>query len=84
VHSLLVLDQAQDKAALLKGATADSATMIAAEPLLVDGGAGEGEVASFIQNIESILASELIFLLDIVDDSGGSCSRSVGMTASAP
>jgi hypothetical protein len=44
--------------------------VVVAEPLLVDGGGREGEVASLIQNIESILAHELIFLLNIVDNSG--------------
>jgi hypothetical protein len=61
----------QDEVAVLKGATADSAAMVAVEPLLVNGGAGEDDVTSLVQDIESVLTSEIIFLLDIVDDSGG-------------
>jgi hypothetical protein len=48
VHALLALDQAQDEVALLEGATADSMAVVASEPLLVDGGAGEGEVALLV------------------------------------
>jgi hypothetical protein len=36
VHALLVLDEPQDEVALLEGASADSATVVVAEPLLVD------------------------------------------------
>jgi hypothetical protein len=71
MHSLLVLDQAQDEVALLKSATANSVAVVAAESLLVDSGMGKGKLASFVQNIESILVGELIFLLDVMDDSGG-------------
>jgi hypothetical protein len=36
VHSFLVLDELQDEIALLEGASADSAAVIAVESLLVD------------------------------------------------
>ena len=41
MHALLVLDQSQDQVAFLEGASPDSAVVVAAESLLVDGDAGE-------------------------------------------
>jgi hypothetical protein len=42
--------------------------VVAAEPLLVDGSAGEGVVASFIQNVEFVLTREVVFLFNVVND----------------
>ena len=41
VHTFGILNQAQDQVALLEGTSAYSAAVVAAEPLLVDGGTGE-------------------------------------------
>jgi len=48
VHPLPILDQTQDKVTLLKGASPDSATVIAAEPLLVDSSARECKFARLV------------------------------------
>ena len=69
MHALLVLDQPKDEVALLEGATANSAAVIAAEALLVDGSARASQVACLVSQVDSVLAGDLIFFLDVVDDS---------------
>jgi hypothetical protein len=53
MHPLLILDQAQGKVSYLEGVTMDSATVIASESLLADGGAR---------------ASKIVVFCDVVDD----------------
>ena len=45
------------------------AAVIAAEALLVDGGARASQVACLVCQVESVLAGDFIFFLDVVDDS---------------
>ena len=56
MHPLRILDQSQDKVTLLKGATPDSAAVIAAEPLLIDSSAGECKFALLVEQIQGVLA----------------------------
>jgi hypothetical protein len=42
--------------------------MVAANPLLVDGGARFGKIMSFVKDVKSILSTNLVFLLGVVDN----------------
>src|SRR3954469_5187687 len=68
VHALLVLDESQHQVAFLEGASFHPPAVIAAESLLVDGGACSSEVTCLIELIDSILAGEFIHSLRVVDD----------------
>ena len=69
MHPLRILDQSQDKVALLKGASPNSAAVIAAEPLLIDSSAGECEFALLVEQIQGVLAIGLVCRLDVIGDS---------------
>jgi hypothetical protein len=66
---LFVLDEPKDEVAFLEGATADAATMVAAEALLVNGCPGECEVSCLVDEVDVVLPSMLVLFFDIVGDS---------------
>jgi hypothetical protein len=68
VHALFVLYEPKDEVALLEGATAHSATVVSAQALLVNGRSGECEVSFLVEEIDAVLADELVFFFGVIDD----------------
>jgi hypothetical protein len=68
----------------LEGATTDAATVIAPDALLVYGHSREREISFFIDEINTVLASVLVFFFGVVCNSWRVVVDVGGITASAP
>jgi hypothetical protein len=66
VHALFVLYEPKDEVALLEGATADAATVVTPEALLVNGRLGEREISFLVEEIDAVLAGAFVFFFGVL------------------
>ena len=69
MHPLVILYESQNQFTFLEGPTANSTTVVSAEPLLVYRRSGQSELSRLLKKIHRYLTTRLIIFFHVVNDS---------------